>query len=110
LYLDDKLVDSLLISEGLKGRVTTQIQISGSGVGETKEDAYNAAKDSMKNLQTILITGSLPFKLKVVKLDTISPTLGASFVKYLFIAGGVALLLVVLTILVSIKQKLQLLL
>lgn len=105
LYLDDKLTDSLLISEGLKGRVTTQIQISGSGVGQTKADAYNAAQSSMKNLQTILITGSLPFKLKIVKLDTISPTLGASFVRYLFIAGGVALLLVALTIFMKYKTK-----
>jgi preprotein translocase subunit SecD len=105
LYLDDSLMDSLLISEGLKGRVTTQIQISGSGVGATKSDAYDAAQQSMKSLQTILITGSLPFKLKIVKLDTISPTLGSNFVKYLFIAGVVALSLVAITIFIKYKTK-----
>jgi len=105
LYLDDKLVDSLLISEGLKGSVTTQIQISGSGLGATKADAYDSAQEQMKNLQTILITGSLPFKLKIVKFDTISPTLGDSFVKYLFLAGGVALILVALTILFRYRNK-----
>ncbi|MFA4952622.1 MAG: hypothetical protein WC584_00175 [Candidatus Pacearchaeota archaeon] len=81
LYLDDKLVDSLLISEDLKGRVTTQIQISGSGGGATQSEAYDSATESMHKLQTVLITGSLPYKLKIVKLDTISPSLGKEFLK-----------------------------
>jgi preprotein translocase subunit SecD len=91
LYLDGKLVDTLLISEGLKGQVTTQVAISGSGTGETREDAYNAAEEQMHKLQTILITGSLPYKLEIVKLDTISPVLGGEFVKAILIAGIVAL-------------------
>ena len=73
LVLDGNLVDSLLISEGLKGRVTTQISISGSGSGTSEEEAYNTAKAEMKQMQTVLMTGSLPFKLEIVKLDTISP-------------------------------------
>jgi preprotein translocase subunit SecD len=87
LYLDDNLVDSLLISESLKGRVTTQISISGSGSGQTKADAYKAAEDSMHKLQTVLITGSLPYKLEIVKLDTLSPTLGKEFTKNIIILG-----------------------
>ncbi|MFA5071780.1 MAG: PDZ domain-containing protein [Candidatus Pacearchaeota archaeon] len=98
LYLDDVLVDTLLISESLKGTVTTQIQISGSGSGETQTDAYNEALSEMNNLQTVLITGSLPFKLQIVKLDTISPTLGQSFIKYIFLAGFAALLAVAIII------------
>lgn len=105
LYLDDKLVDSLNIGESLKGRAETQIQISGSGTGPTKADAYDDAVNEMKNLQTILITGSLPFKLKIVKFDTISPTLGSGFVRYLFLAGGVALALVVITVLLRYRTK-----
>lgn len=101
LYLDSVLVRSLLISEGLKGTVTTQIQISGSGTGETESDAYNNALESMNQLQTVLITGSLPFKLQIVKLDTISPTLGQSFIKYLFIAGFMALLVVSIIIFIK---------
>lgn len=81
LYLDDKLVDSLLISEDLKGRVTTQIQIQGSGSGATRQDAISSAQESMKKLQTVLITGSLPYKLEIVKLDTISPVLGKEFTR-----------------------------
>lgn len=91
LYLDDKLVNTLQISEGLKGTVTTQIQISGSGTGETKNDAIEDAEEEMKQLQTVLITGSLPFKLEIVKLDTISPTLGDEFIKAIFLAGLAAL-------------------
>jgi preprotein translocase subunit SecD len=79
LILDDKVVDTLLISDGLKGSTTTQISISGSGVGETKEEAYNSAQTNMKKLQTILITGSLPYKLEIVKLDSASPILGKEF-------------------------------
>jgi len=104
LYLDDKLVDSLLISEGLKGRVTTQIQISGSGQGETCEDAEETAASEMKNLQTVLITGSLPYKLEIVKLDTISSALGDEFTKTILLAGLVALLVVSLIILIKYRK------
>jgi len=103
LYLDDNLVDSLLISEGLKGRVTTQIQVSGSGSGPTKADAVTDAQKQMNNLQTVLITGSLPFKLEIVKLDTISPLLGQNFTKYIFLAGFVALIAVAIIIFIRYK-------
>jgi len=99
LYLDGKLVDSLWISEGLKGRVTTQIMISGSGQGETRDDAIKNSELEMKQLQTILITGSLPYELEIVKLDTISPTLGKEFTRLILIAGFAALLIVSLIIL-----------
>ena len=94
LYLDDKLVDSLLISEDLKGVVTTQIQISGSGTGQTQEDAYNSATESMHKLQTVLITGSLPYKLKIDKLDTISPSLGKEFLRNLIILALLVFLII----------------
>jgi len=103
LYIDEKLVSSLLISEGLKGRVTTQIQIQGSETGATKSDAYAAAEEEMHKLQTILITGSLPYKLEIVKLDTISPTLGTGFVKYILFAGLAALFAI--SIIVFIRYK-----
>lgn len=94
LYLDDKLVDSLFIGKELKNSVTTQISISGSGNGATRDDAYKDTKDSMKKLQAILLTGSLPYKLEIVKLDTISPTLGKDFINSILLAGLVALLAV----------------
>lgn len=94
LYVDDEEVDSLLISANLKGQVTTEISIQGSGSGATREEALADAQSSMKNLQTILITGSLPYKLEIVKLDTISPVLGGTFIRTIFLAGFVAILLV----------------
>jgi len=99
LYLDDKLVDSLLISEGLKGRVTTQISISGSGVGETRDQSYDNAIFEMNQLQTVLITGSLPYTLEIVKLDTLSPSFGKEFLSYIMLTGGAALFAVFLIVL-----------
>ncbi|MEK6835629.1 MAG: hypothetical protein AABX55_01255 [Nanoarchaeota archaeon] len=81
LYLDDKLVDSLQISSSLKGQEATDIVISGPGFGATRDDAIKDATLNMNKLQTILITGSLPVKLNIVKFDTISPVLGEAFSK-----------------------------
>jgi len=94
LILDDEVVDSLLISTGLKGQVTSQISIQGSGFGATQEEAAEDARASMNQLQTVLITGSLPYKLQVVKLDIISPLLGEQFVFLILLAGAAAIILV----------------
>lgn len=104
LYLDDKLTDSLLISEGLKGRVTTQIQIEGSGKGATREDAFKDATASMNKLQTVLITGSLPYQLEIVKLDTVSPILGKEFTRSILLAGLAALLAVIIIIFIRYRN------
>lgn len=104
LYLDDQLVDSLLISKELKGQATTQISISGSGTGETESDAFAAAEEDMHHLQTVLITGSLPYKLEIVKLDTISPVLGKDFTHAIFMAALAALLVVAIVIFVRYKK------
>ncbi len=104
LYLDDEKVDSLLISENLKGRVTTQISISGSGQGTNQEQAYNQAVADMNKLQTVLITGSLPYKLEIVKLDTISPVLGKQFINYLLLAGVASLLAVSLIVMIRYRR------
>lgn len=104
LVLDDNLVNSLLIGESLKGRVTTQIQISGSGSGSTEEEAYDNTKAEMKQLQTVLMTGSLPYKLEIVKLDTISPMLGEEFVNTILLAGLVAILVVAIIIFIRYRN------
>lgn len=104
LYLDDNLVDSLFIGKGLKGRVETQIVISGSGTGEIQSEAYEDAEKSMHKLQTVLITGSLPYKLEIVKLDTISPTLGKEFIKSIFLAGLAALIAVSIVVFFRYKK------
>lgn len=103
LILDDKIVDTLLISKDLKGRETTQISIQGSGSGATQEEALADARASMHKLQTVLITGSLPYKLEIVKLDTISPSLGGKFVYILLIAGVASI--VAVSIIVFIRYR-----
>lgn len=94
LFLDDKEVDKLKIGAELKGRATTNIQISGSGAGINQEEAMNNALQNMKRLQTIIITGSLPVKLEIVKMDTISPTLGKEFLNNILLVGVLAILTV----------------
>lgn len=81
LYLDDKVVDELKIGSSLKGQAVTDIAISGPGAGTTRGDSQLEALKNMKNLQTVLITGSLPVKLNIVKTDTISPVLGKEFMQ-----------------------------
>ena len=78
LFLDDRNVDELNIGADLKGKAVTDIQISGSGVGLSQQDAVFNSLTNMKRLQTILITGSLPIKLNIMKTDNISPILGES--------------------------------
>jgi preprotein translocase subunit SecD len=103
-YLDDKLVSSISVSAGLKGRVTTQVSISGSGSGKTSDEAYQNAIDEMNKLQTILITGSLPYKLEIVKLDTISPILGKEIIRSILFAGLIALFAVAIVVFLRYKK------
>ena len=113
LYIDDKEVDSLLISSNLRGQATTQISIQGSGSGTIQEDALKDAKEQMNKLQTVLLTGSLPYKLEIVKLDTTSPTLGKDFVSSILIAAFSSILVVSLIVFIryrKIKASLALLL
>lgn len=104
LYVDDLLVDELFISKNLKGRVTTQISIQGGGTGSTYAEARANAKQNMAKLQTILITGSLPYKLEIVKLDTISPVLGKKFINTILLAGLASLASVALIVLFRYKK------
>lgn len=106
LYLDGELVDSLNIASDLKGRAVTDISISGSGEGQSRELAVNDALDSMKQLQTILVTGSLPVKLDIVKMDAISPVLGAAFVQNALLMALVVILAVATVIFIKYRELL----
>jgi preprotein translocase subunit SecD len=98
LYLDNALVDELNIGEDLKGRAVTDIQISGSGAGKTQQEAIFNSLANMKRLQTILITGSLPVKLNIIKTDNISPSLGEEFIKSAILIGLLSILAVFIVI------------
>ncbi len=85
-YLDEDLIDSLSISSSLKGRTETEIQISGSAA-TLKEATAEKTK-----LQSILRSGALPVEIKIVQLDSISPTLGRSFMSSAALAALGALI------------------
>ncbi|MEM4398100.1 MAG: hypothetical protein QW757_05775, partial [Candidatus Woesearchaeota archaeon] len=99
LFLDDSLVDSLRIGSELKGNPTTDIQISGSGFGQNRQEALTDAQRNMKRLQTILVTGSLPVKLEIIKTDSLSPSLGKEFLTnavYIALLSELAVVLIVI--------------
>lgn len=98
LFLDDNLVDSLRIASGLKGQILTQPLINGPG--ESKEDALN----KMKSLQSILESGALPTKVNIVKIDSVSATLGQQFMRTAIIAMLVAIFVISIIIFVRYKD------
>jgi len=104
LYLDDKKVDELNIGADLKGQAVTQIAISGSGLGTNQQEAIFNSLQNMKRLQTILITGSLPVKLSIVKTDAISPILGEGFIKNSIFMSLLAILSVAIVIGIRYKK------
>jgi len=103
-YIDGTKTTSLNIGSGLKGLATTQIQISGSGSGTARQEAIQNAELEMKKLQTILITGSLPYDLEIVKIDKISPNLGDQFTKQIILAGLFAIIAVSLLVLIRYRR------
>ena len=98
LYLDDKKVDELNIGADLKGQAVTQIAISGPGFGVNQQDAAFNTAQNMKRLQTILITGSLPVKLNIVKTDAVSPVLGEEFVNNAILMSLLAIISVAVVV------------
>jgi len=106
LFLDDVKVDELNIGASLRGSTTTQIQISGSGAGFSQQEAVLNTLDNMKRLQTVLITGSLPVKLNIVKIDAISPLLGEEFLRNAILVGFLSLFSVGIVVFIR-YRKLQ---
>ena len=79
LFLDGELISSLFISENLKGSRSTSFTIQGSGSGISEEEAISNSLEQMKEMQTLLISGSLPYEVNVERVDLISAELGESF-------------------------------
>ena len=70
----------------------------------TRQDAAFDALKNMKRLQTILITGSLPVKLEIIKTDSISPVLGEEFVRNALFVGLLSFIVVMLAVLVRYRR------
>ncbi len=103
-YLDNQQVDELNIDASLKGQKATRITISGSGSGATEKEAIDDTVKNRNRLQTLLITGSLPTKLEIVKIDTLSPSLGEKFVNNALLVGLLATLGVALVIFIRYRS------
>lgn len=104
LFLDGKEVNQLSIGSDLKGRAVTGIEISGTGTGSSREEAVVNALKEMKSMQTLLITGSLPVEIELVKTDTISPILGGEFIRNALLVGIFALLSVAAVIFIRYRK------
>ena len=104
LYLDDQEVDRLQIASDLRGRAVTDISISGSGAGRTRDEAVFTALANMKSLQTILITGSLPVKLNIVQTTNLSPALGEEFLKNAILIGILAILTICVVVFIRYRK------
>jgi len=103
-YLDDTLVDSLNIAADLKGKEAVNILITGPGTGETRDLAIEDAIKARDKLQTVLITGSLPTGITIVKLDSISPSLGHQFLSNAWLVGLIAVLSVIVVIFIRYRS------
>ena len=102
-YIDDVNTSTFGISSSLKGNAQTEVSITGGRSGKTRQDAYYNSLEEMKKIQTILITGSLPYDLEIVKIDRISANIGEEFISKIILAGIVAFLFV--SIFVFIKYR-----
>lgn len=98
LYLDGELIDSLSISSSLRGQVVTEISINGGA------DTADEAKKEQLQLQSILRSGSLPTTIEIVSLDSLSPTLGSSFLSTSLIAGLYAIFVITLIIFIRYRN------
>ncbi|AXI25759.1 preprotein translocase subunit SecD [Methanofervidicoccus sp. A16] len=90
LYMDGKLISAPVLSPGLAdGRPHRDQIITVAGSNPTKEEI-----DEAWAIYTALKSGSLPVKLEIEYINTISPTLGEEFIKGALIAGFFAFLAV----------------
>lgn len=103
-YIDGEKTSELNIGADLKGSVSTSFQITGSEKGATRQEAITNAQAEMKKLQAILSTGSLPFKLKIEKLDNLSPNLGDQFTQHIVLGGLLAVVAVSIIIFVRYRK------
>ncbi len=98
LYLDGNLIDALNIAYSLKGKIETEILITGSA------STLDSASTERARLQSILRSGSLPTSIEIVQLETISPNLGSDFLKNALLAGMAAVFGVTAVVLVRYRK------
>jgi len=102
MYLDNQLVSSPVLSEGLAtGTPTTEVEVSGTA--ETREAAENEAR----NIQAVLQSGALPVKVSVAGVSSVSAELGDQFRTGALVAGLLAV--IVVSIIIFLRYRIPLL-
>ncbi len=94
LYLDDELIQdgSLNLPESIKGEVLTSATITGT------RSSMKESQNEMRRLQAILQSRSLPVKLNVVSVESLSPSIGEDFAVNIFSVLVIAVIVVALII------------
>jgi protein-export membrane protein SecD len=90
IVLDGNVISAPSINEPITGGSG---QISGGGLG-------GFARTEAEELVNVLRFGSLPFPVEELASDTIDPTLGQEFLNASLVAGGIAIILVILFMLI----------
>ncbi len=90
IVLDNVVISAPVINEPIPGG---SVQISGGGLG-------GFSRQEADELVNVLDFGSLPFPVEELASDTIDPTLGQEFLDSSLLAGGIAIVLVILFMLV----------
>ncbi|MCK9150914.1 preprotein translocase subunit SecD [Methanobacterium alcaliphilum] len=99
MYLDDQMITNPEISaEVANGVPTTEVRITGGNA--TKEDATTEAK----SIETLMKSGALPVKVRIVGVSSVSPDLGKEFGQGALIAGLLAILSVSALIIIRYKS------
>ncbi len=97
-YLDGELLDSLNIVSSLKGREETEISITGSSA------SVQEATTERTRLQSILRSGALPVNIEILQIDSVSPTLGAGFLRSAVLAAVVAMLGIIVVVVLRYRK------
>ena len=99
MYLDDQLITSPELAPGLaNGQPSTDVEISGG------ENSKEEADKEAKSIQTLLQSGALPVKVKIVGVSSVSAELGDQFINGALIAGVLALVVIAAIIMIKYRQ------
>jgi preprotein translocase subunit SecD len=98
LFLDEKPLSDLSIAGDLAGRSINNPVITGGGATRSE------ASEEMLRLKSILQSGALPVSINIVKIDQISPSLGAEFINSAQMAALVAVVAVFMFLLVRYRN------
>jgi len=101
MYLDDRLITSPEISPDVAaGKPVTDVAITGG------ESTKEAAQLKAKEVETLLKSGSLPVKVKIVGVSSVSAELGEEFIKGAMIAGLLAIIAIILILVIRYRSPL----